>query len=93
MKVPVRKLKALVQYSVLGGLVVTVILVFANFKDVEKVKKTSDDPEEEVWASLKQQREENKDNPEAEVIPPRLPSRNVGLEHIREDSQVILYPV
>ena len=48
MKVPVRKLKALVQYSVLGGLVVTVVFVFANFKDVEKVKKTSDDPEEEV---------------------------------------------
>ena len=48
MKVPVRKLKALVQYSVLGGLVVTVVLVFSNFKDVEKVKKTSDDPEEEV---------------------------------------------
>ena len=52
MKVPVRKLKALVQYSVLGGLVVTVILVFANFKDVEKVKKTSDDPEEEVMMMI-----------------------------------------
>ena len=52
MKVPVRKLKALVQYSVLGGLVVTVILVFANFKDVEKVKKTSDDPEEEVMMMM-----------------------------------------
>ena len=52
MKIPVRKLKALVQYSVLGGLVVTVILVFANFKDVEKVKKTSDDPEEEVMMMM-----------------------------------------
>ena len=87
MKVPVRKLKALVQYSILGGLVVTVVYVFANFKEAEKLKKTSssDDPEEEVWASLKQKVVEASDSPEAEVIP-RLPSRNVGLEHIQEDS-------
>ena len=87
MKVPVRKLKALVQYSVLGGLVVTVVYVFANFKEAEKLKKTSssDDPEEEVWASLKQKVVEASDNPAPEVIP-RLPSRNVGIEHIQEDS-------
>ena len=65
----------------------TVVYVFANFKEAEKLKQTSssDDPEEEVWASLKQKVVEASDNPEAEVIP-RLPSRNVGIEHIEEDS-------
>ena len=64
----------------------TVVYVFANLKEAEKGKRTAsvDDPEEEVWASLKQKVVAS-DNPEAEVIP-RLPGRNVGLEHIQEDS-------
>ena len=47
MKIPRRKLITLLKYSVLGGFIVTVVFVVANFKekDLNKAAKTTDSEE------------------------------------------------
>ena len=78
MKIPVRKLKTLFQYAVAGGFVIFVVLVVANFKELENKK--SDTEEEAEWAALV------KEDVKKDEIP-RIPNKNVGIENIQEDSQ------
>ena len=60
MKVPVRKLKTLAQYSILAAFVMVVVFVVANFQD-KKLGKPKKKPqmEESAWENLKQEKEES----------------------------------
>ena len=79
MKIPIRKLKTLVQYAVAGGFVIFVVFVVANFKELDK--RTSSAEDESEWEPLV--KIENSKNDEI----PRIPNKNVGIENIQEDSQ------
>ena len=90
MKIPRRKLITLLKYSVLGGFIVTVVFVVANFKEKDlnkKARKQSEGASEDeaVWEGLKQERETDTDQ-SADYIP-RLPNKNVGIEDIQGDSE------
>ena len=90
MKIPRRKLITLLKYSVLGGFIVTVVFVVANFKEKDlnkKARKQSEGASEDeaVWEGLKQERETATDQ-SADYIP-RLPNKNVGIEDIQGDSE------
>ena len=84
MKIPLRKLKTLGQYCLLGGLIIAVVFVVSNFKENDLGKpKNVPVPEEQVWEGLKNQ--EHPDPGTSEDIP-RLPNKNVGIEDIQKDS-------
>ena len=56
MKIPLRKLKTLGQYCLLGGLIIAVVFVVSNFKENDLGKpKNVPVPEEQVWEGLKNQ--------------------------------------
>ena len=46
MKIPIRKLKTLVQYAVAGGFVIFVVFVVANFKELDKRTSSAEDESE-----------------------------------------------
>ena len=80
MKIPVRKLKTLAQYSSAAAFVIFVVFVVSNFKEGE-LQKSSKKEDSEWDPPLHVDKD---DKPEAI---PRLPGNNVGIENIQADSQ------
>ena len=83
MKIPVRKLKTLAQYSSAAAFVIFVVFVVSNFKEEELQKNSMRD--ESNWESLLHG--DKAEKPEKPEAIPRLPGNNVGIENIQEDSQ------
>jgi len=80
MKFPTRKLKALVQYSLLGVFVLLVVYTVSNYSlQEEQLADKKSVKDEDVWESAFKNRVDN------EI--PRIPNKNVGIENIQEDSQ------
>ena len=80
MKIPVRKLKTLAQYSSAAAFVIFVVFVVSNFKEGELQQKSK--KEDSNWDSPL-----HVDNAEKPEVIPRLPGNNVGIENIQEDSR------